>query len=119
MTIIAGQRRREVDVLTGQVREVLATTTTRTALRSLAATVDRLAACAGGATEAWYPTQGAPGLADALEVCEGCPVRARCLALEIASVSAAVDVHGVHGGLTEREARAVFRQLHAEQAVSA
>lgn len=117
MSIIAVQRAREVSALTGQVREVLAATTTRAARRTLAATVDRLAACAGGDPARWYPrTDDDDALADAIGVCEDCPVRARCLALEVATVARAEDIHGVRGGLTQGEARGVFRQVRAELA---
>lgn len=113
MNSIAAQRAREVATLTGQVRVVLSETTTRAARRTLAATVDRLAACAGDQSGRWFPAQGGAGLADVIAVCESCPVRARCLALELATVESAEDIHGVRGGLTEAEARRVFRQLTA------
>lgn len=120
MTIIAGQRPHEAALL-DQVREVLAATTTSAQLRELADTVDAEAACAGTDPEAWYAAD-VDTQALAIEVCEDCPVRARCLGLEFASVSAAVNIHGVHGGLTQRQARALYRALRDEdqdQAVAA
>jgi WhiB family transcriptional regulator, redox-sensing transcriptional regulator len=70
---------------------------------------DILAACRDEDPELFFPvgTRG-PALqqeAEAKAVCARCPVRARCLqdALEIG------DDHGVRGGMTERERRALIR----------
>ena len=68
------------------------------------------AACAGETTDLFFPI-GTSGLAflqaqEAQRICEACPVRAVCLdwALE-----AAVE-HGIWGGLTEDERRALERR---------
>jgi len=63
------------------------------------------AACAETDPEAFYPEKGGSTVA-AKAVCAGCPVRAECLA-------GAVDRrerHGVWGGLSEPERRALLRR---------
>ena len=63
------------------------------------------AACAGVDPALFFPDRGA-SLADARQVCAGCPVRVECLeyALE------AGEKFGVWGGTSEKERRAMRRQ---------
>jgi WhiB family redox-sensing transcriptional regulator len=70
------------------------------------------AACAGMDTEIFYPVSEAsdsPGVRRAKFICWGCPVRRECLddALE---VEPAKD-HGVRGGTTAKERRALRKRF--------
>jgi WhiB family transcriptional regulator, redox-sensing transcriptional regulator len=60
------------------------------------------AACRGRGWDRWFPepTPGQPAdYSAAVRVCEGCPVRSRCLDYALATRAA----HGVWGGLTPSE----------------
>jgi WhiB family redox-sensing transcriptional regulator len=69
----------------------------------------RYAACAGVDTEIFFPVgnkhQIAAQEADAKRVCQGCPVRARCLEWALETGQHA----GVWGGLSEDERRGLSR----------
>jgi WhiB family redox-sensing transcriptional regulator len=68
------------------------------------------ALCAQTDPEAFFPGQGEPTAA-AKAVCMRCPVRGECLAYALER-----DEHGVWGGLSERERRALRRARRAESA---
>ena len=63
------------------------------------------AACRGHDVRVFYP-DSEKGSAAALRVCASCPVRAACLEHALA----AGERHGVWGGKTEDERRAIRRQ---------
>ncbi len=63
------------------------------------------AACAETDPEAFYPEKGG-STAAAKAVCAGCPVRAACLAEALGHR----ERHGVWGGLSEPERRALLRR---------
>lgn len=64
------------------------------------------AACAGMPTDLWFPLRNQRHqLAKAKGVCSGCPSRVECLTWALA----AGEVHGVWGGLSERERRPLRR----------
>jgi WhiB family redox-sensing transcriptional regulator len=71
------------------------------------------AACRDADPELFFPVSeigpGARQVAEAKAVCARCPVRDRCLDY---AVDAGLD-HGVFGGLTERERRALVRRHSA------
>lgn len=65
-----------------------------------------LAACRGTPTALFFPDPGRPDMAAVVEVkavCAHCPVRERCLAVGLR------EEHGIWGGLTVGERRAVRR----------
>lgn len=59
-----------------------------------------LAACAEVDPELFYPVKGGRAV-EALKICAGCEVRARCLGEAIAQG----ERYGVRGGMTERQRR--------------
>ena len=61
-----------------------------------------LAACRGADLEVFFPGRG-ESAGPARRVCEGCPVRQPCLDYAITNRI----THGIWGGLTERERRAL------------
>lgn len=69
------------------------------------------AACAGHDPGLWFAEKGAT-YAEALAVCEGCPVRAECLehALDAEAGAHGSSRHGVWGGATPRERARLHRQ---------
>lgn len=56
------------------------------------------AACRGVRVEVFFPPNGVRPV-EALAMCEGCPVRGRCLEYALEEGIA----HGVYGGMTERQ----------------
>jgi WhiB family redox-sensing transcriptional regulator len=65
------------------------------------------APCAQADPDAWFPDQGQGGLARAaVKVCAGCPVVTECLAHALA----VRELHGIWGGLTARQRRAVLAE---------
>jgi WhiB family transcriptional regulator, redox-sensing transcriptional regulator len=60
------------------------------------------ALCAQADPDAWFPEKGG-SVRDVKAVCRECPVRAECLLLALERG----EDHGVWGGLTERERRAL------------
>jgi WhiB family transcriptional regulator, redox-sensing transcriptional regulator len=70
------------------------------------------AACRDEDPELFFPISevgpGARQVAEAKAVCARCPVRDRCLDYAVAN---GLD-HGVFGGLTDRERRALARRRH-------
>jgi len=61
-----------------------------------------LAACRGADLDLFFPSRGEPA-GPARQVCAACPVRQPCLDYAITNRI----VHGIWGGLTERERRAL------------
>ncbi len=61
-----------------------------------------LAACRGADLDLFFPSRGEPA-GPARQVCAACPVRQQCLDYAITNRV----VHGIWGGLTERERRAL------------
>jgi hypothetical protein len=87
----------------------------------LAAEVEGMGECQRFDTARWYlGTQGARTLArdliqteDEREVCQGCPVRDRCLALAVLTGD---TKDSIHGGLLPQQQRQVARELQLEAA---
>lgn len=67
--------------------------------------------CAQTDPDSYYPEQG-ESTAAAKQVCQGCPVRAECLAYALARN----ERFGVWGGLSERERRPLVKALRAAAA---
>ncbi len=65
------------------------------------------AACASGDPEDWYAKVGERHLASAVRTCQECPVRVACLRDAIQRN----DVHGLWGGQTSRQRRAIRNRL--------
>ena len=71
------------------------------------------AACLGKPTGMFFPERGFnPGLADVIELCGWCPVRAQCLADAMAEERGVASGyrHGVRGGLTAHQRYELDRQ---------
>ncbi|MEV8396325.1 WhiB family transcriptional regulator [Streptomyces niveus] len=66
------------------------------------------AACASVDPEVFFPDRGRPAR-PALQVCMGCPVRRQCAEHAIPN-----ETHGVWGGLSEKERKALRRTARAE-----
>lgn len=82
------------------------------------------AVCAGpeyeGHRDLWFPTPGdTAALKQAKEICETCPVRRACLteALREEGGQAHDNRHGVLGGLSGRQRRALYERLRSQRAV--
>ncbi len=73
-----------------------------TAPARFAARWRELAACRGAHLEVFFPERGESAV-PARQVCAACPVRQQCLDYAITNRI----VHGIWGGLTERERRAL------------
>lgn len=67
----------------------------------------RQAACRGMDPDLWHPRRGEDSR-NAKRICQNCPVRVECLAHAVYSFE---DV-GVWGGRSERERRAIRREMH-------
>ena len=74
------------------------------------------------ADDPWFPlnpttgksvddSKAAAALAEA--ACRGCPVKAECTELAMREELATGDVHGVRGGLSAKDRRAIYRRLRA------
>lgn len=76
----------------------------------------RAAACHGAPTELFFPDHDDPDpteqgrVAEAKALCAACPVREACLAAGMG------EHHGIWGGLTPRERRALRRRQGGEAA---
>jgi WhiB family transcriptional regulator, redox-sensing transcriptional regulator len=73
----------------------------------------RLAACRGAPTDLFFPDPGRAdhaAVAEAKAVCAACPVQEPCL------VAGMAEYHGIWGGLTVRERRAMRCQQRGEAA---
>ena len=70
----------------------------------------RLAACRGRDTDLWFRS-GIP--AEALGVCNSCPVKAECLGMAMRAEAGAVARYGVFGGLPPQQ-RAVLARAGGE-----
>lgn len=65
------------------------------------------AACAGKGKPTMFPHDGdSAGIADAKKTCAGCPVRTQCLKAALERD----EEHGIWGGLTHLERKAVKRR---------
>ena len=63
-----------------------------------------LAACKGRRTEIFYPNRGEPGVYDAaIAICQGCPIRWRCLNLALDNR----EMYGVWGGRSPRSRHSI------------
>lgn len=60
------------------------------------------AACRGQGPELWFPANGEP-TAEALELCQGCPVHVECFAAGL------IERHGVWAGTSEEARRRLRR----------
>lgn len=69
------------------------------------------AACRGVGPEVMFPSDGV-GVVRAQQVCGSCPVRDACLAYALAKP----EDHGVWGGTSERERRAMLRHRRSSAA---
>lgn len=69
------------------------------------------AACRGVGPEVMFPSDGV-GVIWAKRICAGCPVQAACLAYALAHR----EDHGVWGGTSERERRAMLRHRRSSAA---
>lgn len=69
------------------------------------------AACRGTDTELFFPQRG-DRVSEAKAVCRRCAVRAECLEYALANR----EVHGIWGGLSERERRQVRRRRRLQGA---
>jgi hypothetical protein len=67
------------------------------------------AACRGTPVRWWFPERGDPFAGQvALTICRSCPVRVDCLAEAIRLESDQWQAHGIRGGLTAGERRALI-----------
>lgn len=62
------------------------------------------AACTDSDPEAWFPEKGQAAIT-ARRICAGCEVKAECLEYALARG----ERHGIYGGYSERERRAMRR----------
>ncbi len=71
------------------------------------------AACRGVDADLFFPARGESTRA-ARQVCQDCPVRLQCLEYSLANK----EVHGIWGGLSERERRRIRSQRNAARKVA-
>ena len=69
--------------------------------------------CLGVEPDLFFPSRGA-STRQAKECCRGCTVRLQCLEYSLANK----EVHGIWGGLSERERRRIRSQRNAARKVA-